>query len=194
MGTAPEWSPHSTRPYHRAYTFLCYIWLPIELMDPHLSLTQSDSLSSGSKPFRWKLWLTLASPVIFIGGFVIFFFHAKSTYLPMVISASSHLHEQLRLGQEQQIYANADSAFQTAQPSDSTLKFLAGVRRKLGTCRYSGPTNWTVNSNASGTFVTVTYDEQCSNGAANETLTWRITNGATLLTGMHVNSSVFITQ
>jgi hypothetical protein len=37
-------------------------------------------LPSGKGPFRWKLWLTVFSPVVMIGGFATFFLHARSSY------------------------------------------------------------------------------------------------------------------
>jgi hypothetical protein len=164
-------------------------------MDPELSITSADQDSVPAyKRIRWRLWLFIASPFLFMGACSIILFHAKSAYLPAAIAASTRLHEQLAHGWEGQIYVDADPAFRAALPANTTLAFLARLRRKLGVCEYSGPTGWNVNSNSSGTFVTVVYHEQCANGAGDETLQWSIYDGAAHLMSINVNSPLLLTD
>jgi hypothetical protein len=129
-----------------------------------------------------------------MGACSIIVFHAKSAYLPAAVAASTRLHEQLARGETAQIYADADLAFQVASPANTTLGFLARVRRKLGVCQYSGPTGWKVNSDTSGTFVTVAYREQCTNGVGDETLRWKIYDGAAHLMAINVDSPLLLTD
>ena len=165
------------------------------MTNPSESTTESNvAYPPTSKPFRWTLWLTLSSPILFIGGCSIFFFQASSKYLPSAKTASSHLHEQLARGEDAQVYANADPALRTALPNDTAFKFLARVRRKLGKCEYTGPNSWLANSNSDGTFVTLTYHDRCSNGEADETLVWRIVDGNASLVSMNVNSPLLLTD
>ncbi len=164
-------------------------------MGPGLSITTADTISVPAyKRIRWRLWLFIASPFLFMGACSIIVFHAKSAYLPTAITASSHLHEQLAHGEEAQIYANADPSFQTALPVATALKFFARIRRKLGLCQYSGPTTWSANTDQSGTFVTVVYHDQCSNGSGDETLRWKLDNGTARLVYFNVNSPEMLTD
>jgi hypothetical protein len=164
-------------------------------MDPGLSITSADtSPVPWHKRMRWRLWLFIASPFLFMGACSIVLFHAKSTYLPTAVAASSRLHERLERGDAGQIYMDADPAFQTAMPANTALGFLARVHRKLGACQYSGPRGWNVNTDSSGTYVTVVYHEQCTNGAGDETLRWSIYGGTAHLLAIDVNSPLLLTD
>lgn len=164
-------------------------------MDPELSITNADKISMPAyKRIRWRLWLFVASPFLFMGACSIVVFHARSAYLPVATAASERLHEHLAHGEDIQVYADADPAFHAGSTAKTTLGFLARVRRKLGTCKYSGPTRWTANTTTSGTFVTVIYQEECTNGSADETLQWKIDSGAARLVGINVNSPLLLTD
>jgi hypothetical protein len=164
-------------------------------MDPELSITSADTISlPWYRQIRWRLWLFIASPFLLMGGCSSFFFHARSAYLPAAVAASSHLHEQLARGEEAQIYANADPSFQVALLSATALKFFARIRRKLGSCQYSGPTTWSANTDQSGTYVTVVYHDQCSNGSGDETLRWKLEDDAARLVFINVNSPEMLTD
>jgi hypothetical protein len=164
-------------------------------MDPELSITSADEISIPAyKRIRWRLWLFVASPFIVMGGCSLILFHAKSTYMPAAVAASSRLHEELARGQMAQIYADADPAFQAAATANTTLGFLARVRRKLGVCQYSGPTGWNVNTDTSGIFVTVIYRAKCTNGDGDETLRWKFYDGAAHLMAINVNSPLLLTD
>lgn len=146
------------------------------------------------KRSRWRLWLFVVSPFLFLGGCVVLLFHAKSSYLPAVTTASSHLHEQLARGEDADIYAATDPLFQRAMPEPVAMRFFAGVRRKLGTCQFSGPTSWSVNAMPSGTFVTVVYHETCPNGPGDETSRWKIYGGGAHLVAININSPLLLTN
>ena len=146
------------------------------------------------RPFRWKLWLTLSSPLLLAGAVIAFLWHVRSEYIPKVNAAAGILHERMEKGEDLLIYSEADPGFQSALPKDTALRFLSRVHRKLGNCQYAGPTTWQVNSTPAGTFVLVRYHENCSNGAADENLTWRIVNGSASLYGFNVNSALLLTD
>jgi hypothetical protein len=158
---------------------------------PNPSISQSFGQPAKSKMrFRWKLWLSLASPIMIVAGFILFFLHLQSEYLPLATAAAKHLHEQIEAGEDAQIYSNAAPAFRAALSRDSTFQFLTRVRRKLGKCQYSGPITWQANS----TFVVVTYHEKCSNGDADETLKWSIVSSSALLVSMNVSSPALLSD
>ena len=164
-------------------------------MDPELSITTADTVSVPAyKRIRWRLWLFVASPFLLMGGCSLFFFHARSAYLPAAVAASSHLHEQLARGEDGEIYENADASFQTALPRPTAVKFFARIRRKLGSCQYSGPITWAANTDQSGTFVTIVYHEQCSSGTEMRRLRWKLEDGAAHLVFMNVNSPEMLTD
>jgi hypothetical protein len=161
---------------------------PLSIMDAESPRTR----------FRWRLWVAAMSPLVFVAACSLFFFHARSTYLPLAEAASARLHWQLEAGQGEEVYRDADTTFQQAMPADVASKFFGRLRRKLGNCQYAGPVGWQINSTPAGTFIAVTYRETCSRGAGEELLTWRIGKGAASnlvkLVGMHVNSPVLLTD
>jgi hypothetical protein len=146
------------------------------------------------KSYRWKLGLTLTSPILLIGACSVYLLHIRSVYFPRVAAASVHLHELIERGDSAEIYSTADAAFQRSFPGDSAAKFLARIRRKLGNCQYSEPTSWSVNSTPAGTFVVVSYQEQCTYGDGKETLTWRVRPNSVSLVGMVVDSPALLTD
>jgi hypothetical protein len=164
-------------------------------MDPELSITNADTIPVPAyKRIRWRLWLFIASPFLFMGACSIIVFHAKSAYLPAAVAASTRLHEQLERGQGGQVYADADPAFQAAATANTMLGFFARLHRKLGACQYSGPTGWKVNTDSSGTFVTLDYHDQCTNGVGEEILQWKIYDKAAHLMAFNVTSPLLLTD
>lgn len=134
----------------------------------------------------WKLWLLITSAVITAAVLVevIFFVRSMSNVLPAVTASSIHFNEQLERGEDEAIYANSDESFRMAWPKDQAFKFFDRLRTKRGRCEYVGPTQWQVNTNGAGTFVTVTYHQRCSNGEADEKLIWSITGKSVQLDSM----------
>lgn len=165
-------------------------------MEPDISLSAHNRGRSpqARRSFRWRLWLALASPFLFVALLVVFLVRVKSKYVPSATTASARLHEQLDHSGYEQIYSAADDAFKTTLSKDMAIKFLARVHRKLGSCQYSGPTTWQVNGSQNGTIVVLTYHERCSSGEADETLTWRVVDGSVFLVGLNVNSPILLTD
>jgi hypothetical protein len=138
--------------------------------------------------------LTLASPLVLLGGWLIFFHHAQSALLPVAMSASDRFHEEFASGETSRIWTDADEAFRSGQSAETVTKFIARVRRKLGPCHSSEPTGWNWISNANGTFVTVKYTDRCANGSADERLVWRVVDREALLVSIDFASPLLLTD
>lgn len=108
--------------------------------------------------------------------------------------AVEKFHTQLNAGQFRQIYAEADEGFKKgATEADATALFDA-VRRKLGQVQQATPTGWHVNANTGGTFVTLGYDVQFSEGKGVEQFVYRVSGDKAMLFNYNVNSPVLITK
>jgi hypothetical protein len=99
--------------------------------DPGLSPRGDAQPSQPRRSFRWKLWLAIASPFVFIAALAIFILRVKSEYVPVATVASARLHEQLEHSGYEQIYSDADAVFKKTLTKDVAVKFLARIHRKL---------------------------------------------------------------
>jgi hypothetical protein len=165
-------------------------------MEPDASTVPQnyDESPQPRRSFRWRLWLALASPFVFLAILAVFVVRVKSQYVPVATAASVRLHEQLEHSGYEQIYSDADALFKMKLTKDVAIKFLARVHRKLGNCQYSGPTTWQVNASQNGAIVVLTFRDRCLSGEADETSTWRVFDGRASLVGLNVNSPVLLTD
>lgn len=108
--------------------------------------------------------------------------------------ASDRFHEQLGSADALVMYQEFDQDLRKQMSSDAWLKLVAGVRTKLGSCLYKGPTSYFVNFNTAGTMVNLTYDAECTGGKASERLIWRKSGERMRLVGYFVNGPEFLSQ
>jgi uncharacterized protein DUF4019 len=108
--------------------------------------------------------------------------------------AAQKFHTQLNAGQFHDIYSQADEAFQKAISEGDATALFDAVRRKLGTVQEAKPTAWFVNANTGGTFVTLGYDVQFSEGKAVEQFVFKVNGDNALLVNYNINSPVLITK
>ena len=93
--------------------------------------------------------------------------------------AVQQFHEELNAGQYDRICGQAAEGFCGKGADGETVRFLKGVHEKLGSAGAVQRGNITVNTNTSGTFVTIQYNTNFALGPAQETFTW-VKNGNTL--------------
>ena len=109
-------------------------------------------------------------------------------------TAGHHFHQQLNAEEYEQIYAEADSAFQDPQKHDNLVKFLTKVHTKLGDATSERVTNISLEVNAGGHFVVATYISTFQNGPVKETITWKRNGNQLKLWRYFINSDALVTN
>jgi len=151
-------------------------------MDGILNLSRDPLSTPSGARWRWKLWLALLSPVVLIIIAFTYLKYVQARYVPVVAASADTFHARFERGEDDAIYQEADPAWQSAMTADAEHQFFNRVRRKLGPCTsYAGPQRLLARTTTNGTFVTTTYRGQCTNGALNETFTWRLTGSRATL-------------
>lgn len=103
-------------------------------------------------------------------------------------------HNQLNAGQFHEIYVESDEGFQRAVSEQDATALFDAVRRKLGMVRQATLTSWHVNATTGGTFVTLGYDVQFSEGKAVEQFVFKTSRANALLFNYNINSALLITK
>jgi len=109
-------------------------------------------------------------------------------------AAARHFHEQLNAGQYEQIYAEADPAFDVPAKHDRLVKFLGEVHAKLGDATSEKLTNINLQVNADGHFVVGTFSTTFEKGTAREEIVWRRDDNTLRLYRYNINSDAFDIQ
>jgi len=109
-------------------------------------------------------------------------------------SAVVQFHEQYNAGQFHDIYNQADDGLKQHDTEASLVQLFEAVHRKLGTVKWANQTRWYVNATTGGTFVTLSYDTDFSEGKGTEEFAFRINGDKALLYSYHVNSNLLITK
>lgn len=108
--------------------------------------------------------------------------------------AVERFHRQFNDGKFREIYAQSAEDFRKSTSEADLIALMDAVRRKLGTVVNATSRGWHVNANTSGTFVTVGYEVDFSEGKGNEQFVFLITKGQALLYNYNVNSPLLITR
>jgi hypothetical protein len=108
--------------------------------------------------------------------------------------AVEKFHNQLNAGQYHQIYTESDEGFRKGVTEETTTALFDAVRRKLGTVQQAKTTGWHVNANTGGTFVTLSYTVDFSEGKAVEQFVYKVSDGKALLFNYNINSPLLITK
>lgn len=108
--------------------------------------------------------------------------------------AVEKFHTQFNAKQFSEIYAQADEEFKKSATEKEFAELLEAVHRKLGTVAKSSVLGWNVNSTTSGTFATVSYEVEFSEGKGTEQFVFHITDDKALLYNYNVNSPLLITK
>jgi hypothetical protein len=101
-------------------------------------------------------------------------------------------HDQLNMGQYEEIIAESDDAFRASGTHEKLINFLTDVHAKLGDQVKSSMTNINLNATANGTFLTTVYSTMFSSGDATETFVWIKKDGSLRLYRYTVNSPLLL--
>jgi hypothetical protein len=93
--------------------------------------------------------------------------------------AVQQFHQELDAGQYEAICGQAAEGFCANGADGDTVRFIRGVHEKLGDAGAAQRGMINVNTNTSGTFVTIQYNTSFALGPAQETFTW-VKSGSTL--------------
>jgi hypothetical protein len=103
-------------------------------------------------------------------------------------------HEQLNAEQYHEIYVQSDKLFQQSATEADIVALLGAVHAKLGTVKNATVQGWHVNATPSGTFVTLGYDVEFSEGKGMEQFVFKMNGSEPLLFNYNVNSPLLITK
>lgn len=105
--------------------------------------------------------------------------------------AAKNFHNQLNAGKYTEIYAQADDAFKKVVPEQKWIELCEKIKRKLGSFKSSKSAGTKMSTNNSGTFATITYDSEFTEGKATEEFMFRITDDKALLFNYELNSPLW---
>lgn len=108
--------------------------------------------------------------------------------------AVAQFHNQYNAGQFREIYDQADEAFKKSGSDAEFIPILEAMRRKLGTVKHAEQAGWHVNATTEGTFVTLGYTVEFSEGKGTEQFVFRIRGDKAALYNFNVNSPLLITK
>lgn len=109
-------------------------------------------------------------------------------------SAVEKFHSQYNAKQYSEIYSQTDDGFKKVVSEKQWTELMEKVQRKLGTVNKSSSAGWKVNTTTDGTFATVTYNIDFSNGAGTEEFIFRISDDQVRLYNYKVDSPVWNNQ
>ena len=109
-------------------------------------------------------------------------------------AAIERFHADLNRGDFGQIYARTDPEWKQSSPEKASTQLFSGIRRKLGQFKSSKQIGWKVNYGTNGTLVVVQHESVFEKGPAQETFTYRITQGNPRLLGYNINSNALIAE
>ena len=101
-------------------------------------------------------------------------------------------HAQLDAGEFAHIYEQSADDLRRSATQQQFIAVLDAIHRKLGTTKTTTPLGWRIDYQTSGTFVTLTYDTDYSDGKAQEQFVYRLQDRQALLAGYYVNSNALI--
>jgi hypothetical protein len=162
-------------------------------MIPDASAASLNSPTTVNAPRKRVLWKWSIAITVVVLGFLMW--QCGSALIAgrgLSNVAVQQFHAQLNEEQYQQIFADADDAFQRSANKEETINFLQSVHRKLGKAELASLTNITVQATAGRTYVIAAYTTKFERGEAAEKFTWTKTEGQLKLHGYNVQSKVFI--
>jgi hypothetical protein len=133
-----------------------------------------------------KRWWTVLPLALALGGC------SMAQDMKGVGQAVDGFHRQLDAGQFDAIYAAGSDDLKRITPQERFTALLSAVHRKLGAFRSGGQNGFNDTVNTSGHIVAVQYRSTYARGAAAETFTFRIVDGAPKLAGYNINSDALI--
>ncbi|HXG83690.1 MAG TPA: DUF3887 domain-containing protein [Pyrinomonadaceae bacterium] len=108
--------------------------------------------------------------------------------------AVEKFHSQYNQKQFSEIYNQADEKFKNSATEEQFLALFENLYKKLGTVKQSSQVQWNVNATTSGTFVTLTYDVEFSEGKGMEQFVYLTNGDKSALYNYNVNSPLLIAK
>jgi hypothetical protein len=108
--------------------------------------------------------------------------------------AVENFHSQFNSEQYEEIINAAEEEFRNSASKEEMTTFFQAIHRKLGSVRRSTQTQFGVNVNTGGSFVTLAYQSEFTDGKATEQFVWRIRDDNAFLLRYDVNSPQLITK
>jgi hypothetical protein len=109
-------------------------------------------------------------------------------------SAVNRFHQQLNAEKYGEIYAQSDEKYRGAvKEADSNALFEA-IHRKLGNVKNATQSNWRVNATTGGTFVSLVYDTEFTEGRGAEQFVFLVSGERATLLNYNINSPLLITK
>ena len=108
--------------------------------------------------------------------------------------AVAKFHQQLNAEQYHEIYVQSDKLFQESATESDIVALLGAVHAKLGTVKNATAQGWHVNATPTGTFVTLGYEVEFSEGKGTEQFAFKMNGNQALLVNYNVNSPLLITK
>lgn len=106
----------------------------------------------------------------------------------------ARFHQQLNAEQYHEIYVQSDKLFQQSATEADVVALFRAVHAKLGTVKNATAQGWHVNATPQGTFVTLGYDVEFSEGKGVEQFVFKVNGNEALLFNYNVNSPLLITK
>ena len=108
--------------------------------------------------------------------------------------AVTKFHQQLNSSQYRDMYVQSDKLFQQNTSEADAIALFDAVHRKLGNVDNVTPAGWHVNATPMGTFVTLAYEVDFSEGKGQEQFGFKMNGNQALLISYNVNSPLLITK
>src|ERR1051325_632200 len=108
--------------------------------------------------------------------------------------AAAKFHQQLNASQYRDMYLQSDKLFQQNTSEADAIALFDAVHRKLGNVDNVTPAGWHVNATPAGTFVTLAYEVDFSEGTGQEKFGFKMNGNQALLVSYNVNSPLLITK
>jgi hypothetical protein len=108
--------------------------------------------------------------------------------------AVTKFHQQLNAAQYHEMYVQSDKGFQDSTSEADAVAIFEGVHRKLGNVNNATSAGWHVNATPGGTFVTLGYNVDFSEGKGTEQFVFKMNGNQALLFNYNVNSPLLITK
>ena len=106
--------------------------------------------------------------------------------------AVEKFHSQYNQKQFSEIYSQADEKFKGSATEEQFLTLFENLYKKLGTVNQANKVQWNVNATTSGTFVTLTYDTEFSEGKGIEQFVFLTNGDEVALYNYNVNSPLLL--
>lgn len=102
--------------------------------------------------------------------------------------AVAKFHQQLNDKQFAQIYAESGEKMKAVSTEQEMVEIFEAIHRKLGNVKNTTAGSFNVSSTTSGTFITITYETEFTEGKGSEQFVFELDGDKAILVGYHINS------